>query len=124
MKKATAFAIIRAWQADAKLKRLCDVTLADIYARVGCVPFNMMARTFLATFNKEASDLCFSGKFQSAAICLMKTGLAKQASEYLKELQVARNTTYYYQSRKEKDAAACKQLYDSHKRSEQWGVCK
>ena len=124
LSKECAFAIIRAWIADARIERLDAELQREIVRKHGTVRARMYARTFVGSFAMEASELCFANKFQQAAISLMSTGITNGKSKYEKELNTARTSTAYYEKRKASDTTKTNALYASHRLSEQWGVCK
>ena len=122
--KPLAFALVRAWQADAWLSRLDNELLSEMYAKVkggGFFLREMKARTFFPTFSRQANEYVWDNKFQSAAKWLMKYGAEKEDSGSLR--RVKQEVKY-----NEKRAKAVKndrnELYASHRASNQWGVCK
>ena len=124
LSKKCAFALIRAWQADARMERLDEELQSEIKQKLGYLRYRMNVRTMIGSHAKQASDLCFANKFQQAAICLIHVGVTRCTSDYTKELQQARQSTYCAEKRKAATASAVNALYASHRLSEQWGVCK
>ena len=124
LSKKCAFALIRAWQADAKLERLDSELQSEIKDKVGYFRYRITARAFVGAHAQDASDLCFAGKFQQAAISLMRVGITKARSGYEKELQRVRTSTRDAERRKGVITEGIDRLYAPYRRSEQWGVCK
>lgn len=124
LSKSLAFALIRAWQADYTLARMDDALLDELKEKFGGVFFKMRVRTFIGSYAKPVSELCFDKKFQSAAILLMKQGFDTKKSTYENQLQAARISVHFYEDRKKHDSAETNAKYAAHRRCNQWSVCK
>lgn len=117
--------MLQAWKADATLSRLSNDMLDEIIQQVGFFPFEVRVRVLIADRAKVASDLCWDGRFKSAAITLMRYGLnSTTENPTTRELSRLNKSVAYYENRKQKDNNGANDLFSKTRRSKQWAGCK
>ena len=121
MSRALAVALIKAWKADVQIFRISDDLLEELRTH-GFVGHARRVRTVVGEQSKQSSDFCWANRFESAAKWLQKNGLERKTGD--KDLIAQMNATRTNTSRYKQKKAAVSELYASHRRSEQWGVCK
>lgn len=121
--RALAVGIMEAWKAGASMKRLSDDLLKELDEKVreGAYVHEMDARTFTATFSRYANECLWDGRFNSAINWLIKHGAERPNTQYKNS---GKRSAQYFEKRGEADKRAVDALYDAHRRSAQWGVCK
>ena len=85
-----AVALVKAWQADARMTRVSEDLIAELCEKLPGASFfvyKMSARAFLGTHSKQANEYLWANKFNSAKLWLMKHGAEKNGSKYLAEVR-------------------------------------
>lgn len=119
-----AVALVKAWQADARMTRVSEDLIAELCEKLPGASFfvyKMSARAFLGTHSKQANEYLWANKFNSAKLWLMKHGAEKNGSKYLAEVRRLGK-----QANAHRLAAISEnnKFFGAHRLSEQWGVCK
>ena len=119
-----ATVLVKAWIEDKPRLQLTEKHLAEITSfGVYIVRFDLPARVFLANYSRPANEYCWCKRYRTAVYWLKKHGIERFIDTDRGRKEVINDVC-----RTEKETRIHKKalgdLFDSHRRNNQWNVCK
>lgn len=116
-----ALEIMQGFKADYTIARLPNETIDEIRAVYGYAKYSWSIRAWLGETNRAAADAAWDNRWKTAMRLLIKYGLRTDLD---RELQQARNSVRANETKYNRARKAVDDLFSSHRRSNQWSVCK